>query len=207
MRLAFLILVFCNLAFFVWGQGYLGGRDTGREPQRLGNQLQPGKIRLVTGATRASEAVVCKKISGLSASGAEALEATLSSVAGWTLTVTTVPQPTEHWVLIPALTNGVAAEKKLAEVRQLGIAEARVVQDEGNGPFVISLGVFRSAQGAREFFDAASKKGIRSAKLVERPSPAQTNAELRAPATDLARRLNDFLAPYPAASAADCDHS
>ena len=207
MRLVFLILVFCNLVFFVWSQGYLGGRDAGHEPQRLGNQLQPEKIRLVTETTQPAERTTCKKISGLTLSGAEALKATLSSVAGWTLAVTAAPRTVEHWVMIPGLANGPAAEKKLAEVRRLGGTDAQVIQDENNGPFVVSLGVFRSTQRAQEFFDAAGKMGIRSAKLVERQSPATANAEVRAPAGDLARRLDEFLAPYPAASATDCDPS
>ena len=206
MRLVFLILVFCNLVFFVWGQGYLGGRDSGREPQRLTNQLQPEKIRLVTEAAPASGPIACKAITGLTPIDAEAIKSSLSSAAGWTMTVTTAPRAMEYWVMIPSLANGPIAEKKLAEVRRLG-GDAQIVQDETSGPFVVSLGMFRNAQRAQEFLDAGSKKGIRSARLVERPSPTMANAELRAPAGDLTARLPEVLAPYPAASVADCGPS
>ncbi|MDI6750281.1 MAG: hypothetical protein ACOY6N_06060 [Pseudomonadota bacterium] len=44
MRLAFLILLFANIVLFVWGQGYAGSREAGREPARLTQQLAPDKL-------------------------------------------------------------------------------------------------------------------------------------------------------------------
>jgi hypothetical protein len=205
MRLAFLILLLGNLAFFVWGQGYLGGRDNGREPLRMENQLQPEKIRLQSEPVPKPVPIACKSINGLTLPDAEALHATLSAVAGWTSSITSTTPATEHWVLIPALASIPMADKKLAEVRQLGFADARVAQDEANGPLVVSMGVFRNLQGAQEFLDTASKKGIRSAKMLERKVPVKAKLDVRAPATDLGKRLDDFLAPYPTASAIDCE--
>jgi hypothetical protein len=205
MRLAFLILLLGNLAFFVWGQGYLGGRDSGREPLRVENQLQPEKIRLQSETPPKAEAVACKRVSGLTPTETETLHATVSVVAGWTSSITSATPAMEHWVLIPALANIPLAEKKLAEVRQLGFADARIVQDEANGPLVVSMGVFRNVQGAQEFLDTANKKGIRSAKMLERKGPAKTTLEVRAPATDLGKRLDDFLAPYPTVNTSDCE--
>lgn len=46
-RLAFLLLVFVNLVFFVWAGGYLGRPDGGREPERLKTQLNAERLRLV----------------------------------------------------------------------------------------------------------------------------------------------------------------
>ena len=53
-RIVFLLLVFANLAVYVWAAGYLGGRDDGREPERLRNQLQPERLRVSVGDTPAS---------------------------------------------------------------------------------------------------------------------------------------------------------
>ena len=46
-RLAFLLLAFLNLVFFVWAAGYLGGADEGREPERLRSQLNPEKLSVI----------------------------------------------------------------------------------------------------------------------------------------------------------------
>ena len=55
-RLAFLLLVLANLAFFVWAAGYLGGTDEGREPDRLRNQINPDKLRIAVAEARARRA-------------------------------------------------------------------------------------------------------------------------------------------------------
>ena len=46
-RLFFFLLVFANLLFFAWAQGHFGATDDNREPQRLAEQLQADKLRIV----------------------------------------------------------------------------------------------------------------------------------------------------------------
>jgi hypothetical protein len=47
MRLTFLILLLANVFLFIWGQGYLGTLDEGREPGRMAQQLAAEKLRIV----------------------------------------------------------------------------------------------------------------------------------------------------------------
>ncbi|MDP1605477.1 MAG: hypothetical protein Q8L93_02345 [Rhodocyclaceae bacterium] len=47
MRLASLALLLVNLLLFAWGQGYLGEADAGREPERLRQQIEPDKLRIL----------------------------------------------------------------------------------------------------------------------------------------------------------------
>jgi hypothetical protein len=53
MRLAFFVLLLANVLLFVWGQGYLGTPDDGREPERLSQQMTPEKLRIVPGVAPA----------------------------------------------------------------------------------------------------------------------------------------------------------
>jgi hypothetical protein len=53
LRLTFFLLVFANLVFFAWAQGYFGGGDPNREPDRLVQQLQPEKLRIISSTTSA----------------------------------------------------------------------------------------------------------------------------------------------------------
>ena len=39
-RIVFSLAILGNLLFFIWGQGYFGRIEDGREPQRVGHQLK-----------------------------------------------------------------------------------------------------------------------------------------------------------------------
>lgn len=48
MRIAFLVLLLANVILLLWGQGYLGTRQEGREPGRIAQQVAPEKLRIGT---------------------------------------------------------------------------------------------------------------------------------------------------------------
>ena len=80
LRIAFLVVLLANALFFVWSQGYLGGIDSGREPQRLLAQVATDKLRVIPAAAVAADprpaapqALLCRRVSGLGAEGIEAL--------------------------------------------------------------------------------------------------------------------------------------
>ena len=67
MRPFFFLLVFANLAFFAWAQGYFGAIDDSREPERLAQQLQAEKLRILPIAPTPAakiEAMACQIING-----------------------------------------------------------------------------------------------------------------------------------------------
>jgi hypothetical protein len=212
MRALFLVLLLVNLVLLAWGQGYLGTRESGREPERLGQQLEPDRLRILREQERpapAAPAVVavpaCKRIEGLGAAEAETLRAALAAEPGWEVLVQPQKGALAHWVVIPELASRALAEKKRTELRQLGVNEGQVVESATLGPFAVSLGIFRSEELAAEFLQSVGRKGVRSARLAKHELPADRHAiELRAPAADLARRLPDLLAPLAQAGVTDC---
>lgn len=68
-----------------------------------------------------------------------------------------------YWVYIPPLRTREDAQKKLGEVRGLGIEEGYVLQDNSRWKNAISLGVFSNEEGAKRFLSALRAKGVRSA--------------------------------------------
>ncbi|MDP2880502.1 MAG: hypothetical protein Q8N89_02850 [Azonexus sp.] len=72
------------------------------------------------------------------------------------------------WVFIPSLPSKVEAEKKSTELRELGVTEFFVVQDELNRN-AISLGVFSSEKGGQDKLAELKAKGVRSAQVAPRP--------------------------------------
>lgn len=197
MRIAFFLLVLANLVFFVWAQGYFGGEDAGREPQRLADQLNPGKMTVTVREKAQPVAQACRLVGGLAAGDAEALHKALG--AGVAL------RPVEEkswWVSINTLPNKAAADKKAAELKLLGITDFHVLQAEG-GTFAVSLGVLDSEAAAAEFLQALGRKGVKSAR-VEAKAKAPARFELRGPADLLAKRLPEAIAGVAGASVADC---
>src|SRR5512145_1270010 len=114
MRVAFFLLVLANLVFLVWAQGYFGGEDAGREPQRLAEQLNPGKMTVAVREKAQPVAQGCRIVGGLAAAEAESLHKALGE--GVAL------RPLEEqswWVSINALPNKAAADKKAGELKLL----------------------------------------------------------------------------------------
>lgn len=205
MRIAFFLLVFANLVFFVWAQGYLGGQETGREPQRLADQLHPDKLKFAVRESRAAPREVCRLVDGLAAADAEQLQKALREAGnGIAVTLRTAEEKPAWWVSINALPTKVAADKKAGELKLLGVTDFHVLQGDG-GSFAVSLGVFDSEAAANEFLQGLNRKGVKSARLEPRAKPATAaRLEVRGPADVVAKRLPELLAGVVGASASDC---
>lgn len=72
------------------------------------------------------------------------------------------------WVFIPPLASKAEADKKIGELKKLGVSDFFVVQDAGPNRWAISLGVFSAESGAKSRLNELREKGVRSAKLGPR---------------------------------------
>jgi len=79
-----------------------------------------------------------------------------------------------YWVYIPPLKNKAAANRRVAQIRKLGISEYFVVQEAGALRYAISLGVFKTREAAQNYLGQLNSKGLRSAKIGERASKLKT---------------------------------
>lgn len=201
MRFAFLVLFLANLVLFAWGQSHWGARETGREPERLQRQVIPERLRIVpTGALPA-----CRRIEWLSAAEAERLRAGIAALPGWSAEQLPRAESPAHWVVIPELASRALAERKIGELRQLGVSEGEIVEDAVLGPFAVSLGVFRGRQTAEEHLQSLAKKGVRSARLARRDLPPERFAlELVAAQAELTEKLPALLAGLDGIKVGEC---
>lgn len=209
MRLAFFILLLANVVLFIWGQGYLGTQDAGREPERLKRQLQADRLQVLPAAAAEKPAdrpaAACKRIEWLTAAEATAAKGALGAGSGIEVIQTPRKEAPAHWVVIPDLPSRAAAEKKKAELRQLGIDNTEIVENGTSGTFAVSLGVFRNPPLAEDYLQSAAKKGVRSAKILSRELPPERYAlELRGPTEILNKKLPELMVPLAQASLADC---
>jgi hypothetical protein len=210
-RLFFFLLVFANVLFFAWAQGYFGVTDDSREPQRLAQQFQAEKLRIVHDVKApaakkedpAKEEPVCRLINGLTVAEAEALKTAVEAFGG-AAKVLPQEEPKLHLVLIADLANKAAADKKSAELTRFGVQGHNTVALEG-GRFEIVFGRFPTETAARELLQSLTKRGIKSARLDAREQPAlKARVETRAPASTLLQYLPKLIAPVAEATIGDC---
>lgn len=207
MRPFFFLLVFANLVFFAWAQGYFGATDESREPERLAQQLQAEKLRILPTAPTAAakiEATACQVINGLSAAEAEALKSAPAAV-GAELKILPPAESKIHRVAIVDLASQAVAERKAAELSRFGVTEQKTVA-LADGHHEIILGSFETEAAANEFLQGLTKRGIKSARVDSRDAAAlKIRVEARAPASTLLRQLPLLIAPYGDATLAECE--
>lgn len=205
MRTLFLLLLFANVVFFAWSRGYFGTVSDGREPQRLAQQLNPGKLKVVFSARNDGAASVedCRSVGGLHAVDGQKLLALLGGQLAEARVSLVRPQTAETWdIVIAPLTSRAAVDTKIAELKKLGLKEPRTVETK-SGQFSLLLGSDASKAGADQQLLNLTKTGVKSARIVQRIQPDEVSVQVRGPVAALAR-LPDLVRSFSNASMTDC---
>lgn len=79
-----------------------------------------------------------------------------------------VPVTAGFWVYIPPMNSKADMDRKAGELKELGIIDHYPVMETGRWRFSISLGIFRSEEGAKKYLAALREKGVRSAIVGKR---------------------------------------
>jgi hypothetical protein len=177
MRAVFLLLLFANLAFYAWWR--YGAPADAADPAPLSRQIQPEKLKVVAPSDLPPLSAPRKPAASIGTSclewgsftladttraeqaleplalGARVAQRRTEEVAGW-------------WVFIPSQGSRQAALKKALELKDLGIEEYFIVQDEGEHRWALSLGVFRNEDAALARLAALRDRGVRSARVGTR---------------------------------------
>ncbi|PHV08055.1 hypothetical protein CSQ96_05095 [Janthinobacterium sp. BJB412] len=228
LKFIFWSLLAANAALLAYGQGYLGhfsGNE--REPARLQNQLNGGKLTLVS-AERANGAagvastagspaaakpappqlLACLEIGNFVLADARRFEAQLAPLglgdrqARHNLPGTEV---SSYIVFIPPQGSKEGADKKAAELKQLGVTNYFVMSDNSAMRWAISLGVFKTEPAAQNLLAALQKQGVRSAKLAPRMSGSKLLAyQFRDVDATLKDKLDQLRAGHPGTETRAC---
>jgi hypothetical protein len=209
LKLVFFLLLLANGALFAFHQGYLEAVSPGgHEPERMKNQLNADKIKLIAapvavpsadapaeavasdaqagnGSETAALKTACIEIGTFTAAEARRFEAQVASLPSvGKPTRLEVAEPSSHMVMIPPQNDKAGADKKVAELRTLGVTDYYVLQDPPNPElrWGVSLGIFKSEEAARAYLAQMSQKGVRSARLIEYKTPMKKFA-FQLPAT------------------------
>jgi hypothetical protein len=210
LRTVFFLLVLGNLLLFAWGRGYFGAASEG-EGERLAAQIAPERLRLA-GKGSAPPAMApppreaCRALAGLEREAAGRLAERLAARdAQLKIEQRVLEEPSTWWVHIPPLPNSAQADRKAAELSRLGVKDFYVVRESGPNQYAVSLGLFRSEEGAREYLATLKKKNVKSASILARQSgDDKVVVEVRGSADGLAQALADLPAEFAAAQKTEC---
>jgi len=75
-----------------------------------------------------------------------------------------------YWVYIPPLKRRADVEKKIGQLKERGVKDYFVVQEEGKWLNAISLGVFKTEEAANKYLALLRTQDVHSAKVSERAS-------------------------------------
>jgi cell division protein FtsN len=263
LRQIFFALLLANVLFFAWRQN--AGPAEGHEPQRLQQEIEPDKVKLIlpekpaplpapskpaedkpadskasdskapeapakpaetpaspakvepaaktesapkveaSKVAEAAPALLCKSFSGLTPESAKAAQTAINNSSPNTkVALITSKDAISYWVHIPPQTNKAGAEKKVAELKQLGIDDTFIISDEGPARWAVSLGLFKSKEMADNYLLKLGKQGVRSAKIEVRDKGTEkVRIEVSAPAEALGVLARE-IKPLANATLGDC---
>jgi hypothetical protein len=201
MRALVLILILANAAFFAWSHGLLAdwgfAPNTGREPQRVTQQVRPEALRVLRPAEAARAespaAPTCLQALGFEEAQAAVLRRALEDLlpaGSWQLLET---GEAARWIVyMGKFGNAQAKAAKRTEVAALKLK----IEDLQNADLEpgFSLGSHANQRDAEAALAELGRRGVRTAKVVlERPSAKRSNLKLPAVDDTLRPKLEGLL--------------
>ncbi len=224
MRALFLLLILANLMFFAYAQ--VAGEGANIESRIAALQISPERIRLLgPGGGPAAEAarqagqsippvlaprapVACLEWSNLGGPDVARAENDLQKLGVEPARIERVVADADgYWVHMPPVENKAEIDRKIGELKALGVQEFFVVQEAGEWRNAISLGIFRSDEAANVFLASLRQRGVRSAVMSRREKLLkQVVFYVREPGEGLVEKLAEVQRNYPgtAIKAAPC---
>jgi hypothetical protein len=203
MRILVLLLLLANLTLL--GYTRLDSLGTG-EGVRLAQQVQPDRIVLLSpqqvaalGPAKASAlADVCVEWGPLSDTDKARALASLEPLdLAKLISQKKVEVVANYWVFIPPAPNRSAADRRVEELKALGVKDLLLV-DGGQQRFAISLGIFRTEDAAQARLAALEAQGVKTARIGARVQAlAQTALVVLDPPAPAVARLKELQGSFP----------
>lgn len=231
LKFFFWILLMANAALFAYQQGALDTLlPSGREPARIANQLNADKVKVIPASEAKretapppvaepvaavaekidtadkAEVLACTEVGNFSPEEAKRFGTQVASLAlGERVAQRAIQEVATHMVYIPPQVDKEAAEKKAEQLRQLGIDDFFIIQDNSPLRWGISLGVFKHEEAARTHLASLNKKGVRSARIGQRTvSSSMTAFQLRDIDAKAKASLEKIMADFPKQAVREC---
>lgn len=182
MKFIFICLLVINAVLFaLWG-GYFDHRNvTSGQSQRLLQQQNSAQLKLVSAQVATAppavspvvieadpEPVSCLVWGTFQGSELDKVESRLKLLSFKNPPERQPIQATNSTIVfIPSLGSKAAAEKKVAELTQLGVKDFYIVHNQSGANWGISLGVFKSAEAAKQLLATLTSKGVQNVRMKD----------------------------------------
>ncbi|MEB0137430.1 MULTISPECIES: SPOR domain-containing protein [unclassified Undibacterium] len=219
LRFFFWGLLVLNAFLLAFNLGYLGhwSWET-HEPSRLKMQHHVEQLLPLTAAAalasapapvKKAELIACLELGNFLQSEAAKVEEQLQTLAlGDRQSRLNVSDVASHMVYIPSQGSKEGADKKVAELRRIGVADFFVMQENTALRWGISLGVFKSEEAAKQHLLALSNKGVHTARIMPRTAATSKFAyQLRALTQDEKARFDLITVAYPNQEVRTCQNA
>jgi hypothetical protein len=207
MKWLFFVLIAANLLLAV--VTYLRDRSPNPEAQLLRQQMNADQIRIVAPrpapapapapVAAAPVAGACIEWGSFGAADLPKAQAAIDALAlGERLRRTEVSVTTSYWVYIPPLRSKADMDRKAGELKERGVTEYSPILETGRWRYAITLGVFRSEDGAKRHLALLRGKGVRSAQIGEREQRiTQTAFLMKDPTEEQSAQLGNLKTAFP----------
>ena len=207
MRWLFALLLIANIAFFAVMQLPEGSPDN--DPMASHAPHHAEKIRLLqemesapTQAQPAAPPQICLEWGIFSKPELDRAQSALQPLQlgeGAITLRSTAEKASKYWVYIPPLKSRPEAQKKQEELKELGIEESLVMQDNNKWRHAISLGVFSTQEAADKYHaELRTKYNIKSAKSGPRTlDDGHSSMLIKASGTNLEADLVKLKQDFP----------
>lgn len=214
MKALFLLLLLANIGFYAYSQGYFTPAPDATAEPSLRQPLNADRIRVLSAAQVAAlpkikpvpKPSACMEWGSMSIADAARAEQALKALAlGERLSQRRVDEAGSWWVFFPPQGSKPNVDKKLAELKRLGIDDYFPILDEGKWRFSVSLGVFSSADAARKRLEALRAKGVKTAQTAERQAASQKVVmQIRDGGDAAVARVNELKPGFPGTEVKAC---
>lgn len=103
-----------------------------------------------------------------------------------------------YWVYMSPLKNQAEVNRKIGQLKNLGVNDYFVVQEAGEWQRAISLGVFGTERAAENYLASLRKQGVRTAKVGERKSKLRFTQFVIADAgSEIETKVRGFQKEFP----------
>jgi len=132
-------------------------------------------------ADKKPDTLACTEIGNFSEADAGRFEASLGALpAGARLSRRAIREVSSHMVFIAAQGSKENADRKIEQLRALGVTDFYVIQEQSELRWGISLGVFSTEEAAKKRLEQLKQQGVRTARIGARNAVSKVAFQLRA---------------------------
>ncbi|MBC3930799.1 SPOR domain-containing protein [Undibacterium curvum] len=220
LRFVFWTLFISNLALAGYQFGLAGKWPLeAREPERLKQQVRTDQLVQISASAaqtssepaaaepeKKTEVIACLELGNFLQSDAAKIEDKLKTMAlGDRQSRINISETASHMVFIPSQGSKEGADKKISELKRIGVSDYFVIQDQSNLRWGISLGIFKTEDAAKQHLSNLNNKGVRTARIMPRSLTTNKFAyQLHQVTGDEKSKLDALIKDLPAHEARSC---